>query len=80
MSIKEGKIVGYTYKVYYDVTLLHDASDYNEYFDTEEEAREDAESYVDRKIEDWKADGSWEEDDDRDYFDIVIMEDIEDDD
>ena len=76
MSIKTGVIIGYSYKVYYGSTLLYE--DEEEVFNTEEEAREEAESYIEMKIDDWKYDGAWSDWDDRDQFDVEIIYVIED--
>lgn len=64
----------YYHKVYYGSTLFHDSADYEEYFETEDEAREEAQSYVDDKIEQYKLDGAWNDYDSEDDFDIVIEE------
>lgn len=77
MSIKEGKITGYSYEIYFEGAWIHTS---DEEFDTEEEAREDAESYIEQKIEDYKADGAWHEDDSRENFDIEIIDIIEEED
>ena len=71
MSIKEGKIVGYTYDVNYDGGWIHSSDDR---FDTEEEAREDAEIYIDTKIAEWDFDGAWHENDSRNYFKVAIID------
>lgn len=74
----------YYYKLYYSLTLLRDSSDFDEYFEDEDEAMEEAETEKEDRIEQWKSDGGWNEDDDEDDFDIVIdyieTEDDEDDD
>ena len=74
----------YYYKLYYSSTLLRDSSDFDEYFEDEDEAMEEAESEQQDRIEQWKSDGGWNEYDDEDDFDIVIdyieTEDDEDDD
>ena len=64
-------IVGYSWKLYYDATLLHEDYDIHE---TEEDAKEAAEYEINERIEMWKLDGSWhpENGDSRDNFDIVI--------
>ena len=74
MSIKEGKIVAYSYEVYFDGNWIHSSDDR---FDTENEAREDAEGYIDLKITEWKADNAWHEDDSRDDFSVDIIDVIE---
>ena len=78
MSIKSGVIIGYSYKVYYGSTMLHDSLDHDEYYDTEEEAREEARDYIKYKRNDWENDGAWTEDDSEDDFDIVIEDIIDD--
>lgn len=74
----------YYYKLYYGSTLLRDSSDFDEYFEDEDEAMEEAETEKEDRIEQWKSDGGWNEYDDEDDFDIVIdyveTEDNEDDD
>ena len=62
----------YYYKLYYSSTLLRDSSDFDEYFEDEDEAMEEAETEKEDRIEQWKSDGGWNEDDDEDDFDIVI--------
>ena len=65
------EIIGYTYKLYYESTLLYESEDI---FDTEDEATEEANTIIDDKIRDWDSDGAWhpEKGDDRCLFDIVI--------
>ena len=74
MSIKEGKIVSYSYEIYFNNNWIHSS---DEEFNTEEEAREDAESYVEQKIEEYKADGAWFEDDSKEDFYVDIIDNIE---
>lgn len=76
-SIKVGEIVGYTYEIYYDSSFIHSSDDE---FEEEFEAREDAESYIDMRINLWKADGGWHEDDSRELFEINIIDIIEEED
>lgn len=64
----------YYYKVYYGASLLHDSADLGDYYETEEEAREEAEEYIEDKIAQWKFDDAWHEWDHVDDFDIVIEE------
>ena len=64
----------YYYKLYYDTTLLRDSSEFDEFFEDEDEAQEDAELVKESKIEQWKCDEAWHEDDSEEYFDIVICE------
>lgn len=46
------------YDVYYDGGWLHEETD----FESEEEATEEAQAYINGKIEDWEADGvEWED-------------------
>ena len=70
-SIKVGEIVGYTYEIYYDSSFIHSSDDE---FEEENEAREDAEDYIDMQIDLWKADGAWHEDDSRELFEINIID------
>lgn len=64
----------YYYKLYYGSTLLRDSSDFDDYFETEDEAMEEAIIERDSRIEMWKLDGAWQEWDSIEYFDIVIEE------
>ena len=71
----------YYYKLYYDSTLLRDSRGLDEYFETEDEAREEAESVKAVRIEQWKADDAWHEYDSEDQFDIFIdYEEVDEDD
>ena len=46
------------FDVYYDGGWLHEETD----FESEEEAMEEAQAYINGKIEDWEADGvEWED-------------------
>lgn len=71
MYISEGEIVGYKWKLYYGSTLLIENDDI---YDTEEEAREEAQSEIDHRIELWKLDDAWHEWDSEEDFDVVIDE------
>lgn len=64
----------YYYKLYYGSSLLRDSSDLDEYFETEDEATEEAEIERDNRIEMWKLDNAWNEYDSIKEFDIVIEE------
>lgn len=57
----------YKYKVYYEGSWLHEEND----FETHEEAMEDAEIYIEGKIDCWEADGV---EYDRELFSIEIEE------
>lgn len=70
-NIMVGKIVGYTYEIYYDSSFIHSS---NDEFEEENEAIEDAEDYIDMQINLWKADGGWHEDDSREFFEINIID------
>ena len=63
----------YKYKIYYDGGLLCDSSEINEgyTFETEEEAKEDAEMEIESRIADWEIDGCEYE---RELFEIIIEE------
>lgn len=61
-------IIGYRWKVYYDSTLLHED---DEIFDTEEEAEEEAQSYIESKMRDYEIDGA---EYDEDSFSTVIID------
>lgn len=58
---------GYRWKVYYETTLLHEDSDN---YETEDEAYEEAVSYVESKIADYDVDGA---DYDEDAFSIIVI-------
>lgn len=64
----------YYYKLYYGSTLLRDSSDLDDYYETEEEAYEEAEIERDDRIEQWKLDNAWNEWDSVELFDIVVEE------
>lgn len=64
--------IGYRWKVYYDSTLLHED---DEVFDTEEEAEEEAQSYIESKMRDYEIDGA---EYDKDSFATVIIDEYED--
>ena len=57
----------FKYKLYYDAGFLRDSEDLGYTFETEEEAKEDAES----RIADWEIDGCEYE---RELFEIIIEE------
>lgn len=64
-----GYVVGYRWKVYYDSTLLHED---DEVFDTEEEAEEEAQYYVESKMRDYEIDGA--EYDENSFSTVIIHE------
>ena len=61
----------YKYKIYYDGGLLCDSSEMNEgyTFETEEEAKEDAEMEIESRIADWEIDGC---EYDKELFKVII--------
>ena len=61
--------MSYTWKVLYETTLLHED---DSWYDTEEEADEEARSYIESKIADYEIDGA---DYDKDSFATVIVDD-----
>ena len=63
----------YKYKIYYDGGLLCDSSEMNEgyTFETEEEAKEDAEMEIESRIADWEIDGC---EYDKELFEVIIDE------
>ena len=63
----------YKYKIYYDGGLLCDSSEMNEgyTFETEEEAKEDAEMEIESRITDWEIDGC---EYDKELFEVIIKE------
>lgn len=65
----------YYYKVYYESTLLRDSSELDEFFETYEDAEEEAKDFIEDRIEQWKSDMAWDEEyDDEDNFNIYIEE------
>ena len=62
----------YYFKLYYESTLLRDSRDMEEYFETYEEAEEEAETVKEERIEQWVIDDAWNEYDSEDQFDIYI--------
>lgn len=63
----------YKWKVYYDSTLLHKDE---ELWEDEEDAYDEAQSYVESKINDYEMDMA---EYDKDLFSIVIIDEYEDD-
>lgn len=59
---------GYRWKVYYETTLLHDDE---EVYETEDEAYEEAKSYVESKIDDYEVDGV---EYDEDEFCVIVVD------
>lgn len=59
---------GYRWKVYYGTELLHEDSDS---YETEDEAYEEAVSYVESKMADYDVDGA---DYDEDEFCIIVVD------
>ena len=64
----------YYYELYYGSKLLRDSSSLDDYYETEDEAYEEAVIDRDYRIEMWKLDDAWYEWDSIEYFDIVIEE------
>ena len=64
----------YYFKLYYGSTLLRDSSDFDEFFETEEDAFSEGELERDARIEQWTLDDAWHEYDSIDNFDIVVNE------
>ncbi len=64
----------YSYKLYYDATLLRDSAEHDEFYETEEEAIEEAREEAKNRKEMWETDGAWHQDDTYDNFDIVVEE------
>ena len=64
----------YYYQVYYESSLLRDSSDLDEYFEDYEEAIDEANEFIEDRIEQWKIDGAEYTDDDRENFSIEICE------
>jgi hypothetical protein len=68
------EIIGYKYEVLYDGHTIHED---DEVFDTEEEAREESEFYIQEKVDDWIIEDAWHPEegmDDGKWFDVVIHE------
>lgn len=61
----------YKYILYYDGGFLRDSADLGYTYETEEEARDDAEIYIEGKIADWEAD---EVEYDRELFSVEVEE------
>lgn len=61
----------FKYKLYYDGGFLQDSVDLGYTYDTEEEAREEAEMEIQSRISDWKFDGVECE---RELFEVIIEE------
>lgn len=60
------------YEVYYGSTFLRSSADMGDFYESEEEARKEAEMYVEDKIEQWKEDGGWNDYDDPSDFNIDV--------
>lgn len=64
----------YYYQLFYGSTFLRDSSNFGDYYETEEEAYEEAETERDYRIEMWKIDDAWNEWDSIEEFDIIVKE------
>ncbi len=65
-------IIGYRWKLYYDTCILHEE---DEVYDTEEEAKAEAQEEIQSRISEWKMENAWNtEYDSEKLFDIVIIE------
>ena len=69
------------YEVYYSSTFLRNSADMDDFYDTEEEAMEEAKDYIEDTIDRWKEDGGWNDWDDYTEFtiDVDFVEDDEED-
>ena len=61
----------FKYKLYYDGGFLRDSEDLGYTFETEEEAKEDAEMEIESRIADWEIDGC---EYDKELFEVIIEE------
>ena len=61
----------FKYKLYYDGGFLRDSADLGYTFETEEEAKEDAEMEIESRISDWEIDGV---ECDKELFEVIIEE------
>lgn len=63
----------YGYEVWFEGQALTETTQYDDWFESEEEANEAACDYIRDKIDDWKSDGCWDGEVEED-FDIKIIE------
>lgn len=78
MYIAEGVITGYKYEVWYSGSCLHED---DEVFDTEEEAREEAEEWCRGRLEQWEGDGATLDGTElEDLYDGIVIEEVFEDD
>ena len=61
----------FKYKLYYDGGFLCDSADLGYVYETEEDAKEDAEMEIESRISDWEIDGCECE---RELFEVIIEE------
>ena len=64
----------YSYRLYYSGLLLRDSADIDDYYESEEDAYDEAEIERDNRIERWKLDGAWNAWDNIEAFDIKVDE------
>lgn len=62
----------YFYEVYYGSTFLRNSADLGDYFDSEEEAEEEAQLFIEDTIDRWKEDGGWSDYDDYSDFTVEV--------
>jgi len=62
----------YFYEVYYGSTFLRNSADLGDYFDSEEEAEEEAQLFIEDTIDRWKEDGGWNDYDDPSDFTVEV--------
>ena len=70
-----GHIAGYRFKIYYGETLIHED---DTIYEEESDAKQAGAEYMDDKILQWESDGSWTKEDNKEFFDIVIIDEIKD--
>lgn len=61
----------FKYKLYYDGGFLRDSADLGYTYETEEDAKEEAEMEIESRIDDWENDCV---DYDRELFEVIIEE------
>lgn len=67
-------IAGYRFKLYYEDTLIHED---DTIYEEEADAKQAGAEYIEEKILQWESDGSWTKEDNKESFDIVIIDEIE---
>ena len=68
-------IAGYIFKLYYEDTLIHED---DTIYEEEADAKQAGAEYIEEKILQWESDSSWTKEDNKEFFDIVIIDEIKD--